>query len=818
MRRVVARLLPALAIFALAGVTAPAGEGAPPLWKAVPAQKVIIIEAENLEGSWREQTNIPGFSGRGFRTSNADGVAKTPLSGEVDIPETGVYAVWVRAWEGGGDRRLRARLGGQALGTTHDGRFPGRFSWQRAGQAELPAGRARLEIWDAGNGYETADAVMMTKDLVYHPELELLKLSVMTGEEIEKQEADYVAWMSAPRFFKTWNVESWRARREVVREHVLDSLGLYPLPASLPLDVNYGGSIERDGYVLTRVYWQVWEGVYGSGYLARAANLPKDAKVPGVLCPHGHWSNGLKEDTVQRRIINLALKGYVVLGTDNVHVYNYAAGVQPLGAMTWSNMRALDLLCGLPEVDASRIGCAGCSGGGQQTFFLVSVDDRVTSAVVVGMSQQLRAIMHHKNVHCTCNHVAGLMSETDMPEMIACAAPRPVRHIIMQDWTSAFDKQGFPDCVSVYRLFGAEDKTDFRFHDTGHDYNAPKREQTYEWFNRHLMGKENAEANREIELDPPSVKELESLDHGDVRTLNASGPETTAMIATELLKRRGAAIPAADNADALIHYIAGVPERLTAVLRIPQPDAKPSVQLRETGEFRGRAMLKLTIEVEPGVRIPAILLRELGAPAGGRAFIFAPPEGLASLASKEVFDCVTPLIDAGNAVLVVNLRTLGEFAPVAQAQDINGLIYGRAALSMMTSDLLAAVAALRTWDKTRAGQVGLIGWRDTAVAALTAGALDRGIEPIAAIDIGATYRQADRKPRAPHVLMVGDVQQFAAAITHRRLIVSGLQPKECDDWLNTASRTLNSRIPNGSQVHVLGGVPAGEVIARATGK
>ena len=49
----------------------------------------------------------------------------------------------------------------------------------------------------------------------------------------------------------------------------------------------------------------------------------------------------------------------------------------------WDAMRALDYLASRPDVDATRIGAAGCSGGGALTTFVAALDTRIKAVVPI---------------------------------------------------------------------------------------------------------------------------------------------------------------------------------------------------------------------------------------------------------------------------------------------------------------------------------------------------------------------------------------------------------------------------------------------------
>src|SRR2546423_1756012 len=92
--------------------------------------------------------------------------------------------------------------------------------------------------------------------------------------------------------------EEWEKRRIELREQVLVSEGLWPLPEKSPLNAVIHGKIDRDDYTIEKVFFASYPGHYVSGNLY----MPKGArgKLPVVLCPHGHWTDGrfceIKED------------------------------------------------------------------------------------------------------------------------------------------------------------------------------------------------------------------------------------------------------------------------------------------------------------------------------------------------------------------------------------------------------------------------------------------------------------------------------------------------------------------------------------------
>ena len=190
---------------------------------------------------------------------------------------------------------------------------------------------------------------------------------------------------------------AWDARAGWLREHVLASAGLLPLPEKTPLGPEIFGEIVHDDYRVAKVYFESLPGFFVTGNLYRPIGA---GPFPAILSPHGHWAYGRLENTdinsVPGRAINLARQGFVVFTYDMIgyndsrqlpHTFDGRRerlwGLSLGGLQLWNSIRALDFLETLPEVRRDAIGATGESGGGTQTFLVAAVDRRIQVAAPV---------------------------------------------------------------------------------------------------------------------------------------------------------------------------------------------------------------------------------------------------------------------------------------------------------------------------------------------------------------------------------------------------------------------------------------------------
>jgi dienelactone hydrolase len=364
--------------------------------------------------------------------------------------------------------------------------------------------------------------------------------------------------------------EAWQKRAAEVRRRVLVSAGLWPMPEKTPNHAVIHGKVERDGYTVERVFFESYPGFYVTGSLYRPKG--KTGRLPAVLSPYGHWSQGRFyeanlqefrqqiadgaerfEDSgrypLQARCVQLARMGCVVFHYDMVgrpdskqlpHYEVERDGLNTpekwgffspqaesrmqtiFGLQTYDSIRALDFLSELPDVDPARIAVTGASGGGTQTFILGAVDPRPAVLCPVNM------VSTTMQGGCVCENGSYLRIGTGNVEFAALCAPKPLALICSDDWTKEIPTKGLPELKQIYRMFGAEELVAAKpFLQFPHNYNYVSREAMYHWLNKHLkLGLE--EPIIEEDFRPLSVAEMTVWD--EKHPAPPSGPEFEASL------------------------------------------------------------------------------------------------------------------------------------------------------------------------------------------------------------------------------------------------------------------------------------------------
>jgi hypothetical protein len=299
--------------------------------------------------------------------------------------------------------------------------------------------------------------------------------------------------LEPPRFA---SADAWAPRAQYLREHILASAGLMPMPERTPLRPVVFDEIAHADYTVSKVYFESLPGFFVTGNLYRPAGA---GPFPAILSPHGHWPYGRFENSAivsgPGRAIGLARQGFVVLTHDMVgygdsrqltHAFGGRRenlwGLSLGGLQLWNGIRALDFLETLPYVRRDGFGVTAESGGGTQTFLLAAVDTRVAVAAPVNM------ISLHMQGGCLCENLPGLRLDTNNVEIAATIAPRPLLMVSATgDWTAETLEAEYPAMRGIYDLLNAGSKVQAVRMTAEHNYNKDSREAVYAWMARWLQ-------------------------------------------------------------------------------------------------------------------------------------------------------------------------------------------------------------------------------------------------------------------------------------------------------------------------------------------
>ena len=388
------------------------------------------------------------------------------------------------------------------------------------------------------------------------------------------------------------SLDEWRTRAAWLREHVLASAGLVPMPERTPLNAVVFGERNHDDYTVSKAYFESLPGFLVTGNLYKPIG---NGPFPAIVSPHGHWDYGRLENSavasVPGRSINLARQGFVVFTYDMIgyndsrwyphtpsHTFHDREfggkrenlwGLNLAGLQLWNSIRSVDFLQSLPFVARDRIGATGASGGGTQTFLLSAVDERVKASAPVNM------ISLHMQGGCLCENIPGLRLDTDNVELAALFAPRPLLMVSATgDWTNETMELEYPEMQRFYDLFGAKDRVHAVRINSPHNYNRDSREAVYAWMARWLKGAPADVQVKEREFRSDPLPEL---------MVFANRPRPEGMLSVDQLtenwisaaKRQLTGANAQSNRSALLHAL-GFERQQTAR---PPASSKPVIVL-----------------------------------------------------------------------------------------------------------------------------------------------------------------------------------------------------------------------------------------------
>lgn len=282
-----------------------------------------------------------------------------------------------------------------------------------------------------------------------------------------------LAQLTYPLAWGNSDIKDFSEWKDAARKKVLECM-MTPPPAPKSYDMTVIGEERRDGYTARKIEFNL-----SDFYRVRAYVLVPDGKGPfpavNLLHDHGaHLYIGKEKmirpfdddslviadadkwvaDLYEGQFLGdyLARHGYVVFSTDapmwgergrkegvDRNKYDIIAGNMMMygrdlsAFMTYDDIASTDFLATLPEVDPSRIACAGCSMGAYRAWMLAALSDKIAASAavcwMVTTDVQMTWKYGRKENGGFANCIPALRQYLDYPHIASLACPKPALFI-----------------------------------------------------------------------------------------------------------------------------------------------------------------------------------------------------------------------------------------------------------------------------------------------------------------------------------------------------------------------------------------------------
>jgi dienelactone hydrolase len=568
--------------------------------------------------------------------------------------------------------------------------------------------------------------------------------------------------------------------QEELRRDFLELLDGFPEKTGAP-PVKKTGQIEADDYVIEKLAYESYPDYFVPALLYKPKQ--RSGRGPAILSPCGHSHTGKAADTYQILHINLAKRGFVVLTYDpvgqgersqywdavqkksrfNLGCGEHAVLGNPLYLLgtslarfrIWDGMRGLDYLESLPEVDPTKLGCVGNSGGGTLTAYISALDPRVAVAAICCYITTLPRRMANRIQEDPDadpeQDIFGFVSRgIDHAGLLALRTPRPtlLGTARLDFFPIEGAKQSFAEAQRLYEVAGVPERVQRAESPQRHGLSLPLREACYAWFGRWLAGGPAVASEKETTVKARTAKELQVCEGGQANFGFASRPLLPLALDEFRRKPKAAAVP------------------LKELLGVDLDQAAPVIT-----------------EIAPGT--------------GSAPTILLCINGNESRDWRDEQDFLQTVKKEGHAVFVVDPRGVGksrspltvrgrDYAdPLEGVEEniaYNAFLVGKSLVGMRVSDVLSAVRKIQAESiRPMRRRVVLCGRREAALTAVFAAAVEPDIHQVATEEMRLSFLPlfgANGNPiNAANILPglfrgFGDIEDVLAKIAPRKVLVA----------------------------------------------
>ena len=563
------------------------------------------------------------------------------------------------------------------------------------------------------------------------------------------------------------SIAAFEEHRKRVRDHFMTAIGGVPEERT-PLNVQCTGTLDRGAFTIEKLIYESLP----EFYVTAALYLPKgiESPQPAVVFVHGHSDLGKSYPVYQAVCVDLVSNGFVVLAVDppgqgeRFQYFDPEKGERIIGGCTtehtyaglqftlggasigrhfiWDVMRGVDYLETRPEVDPTRVGLTGNSGGGTQSCLLMMSEPRFAASVPCTFVMTLESYMKTGQAQDSEQIVPGcFVNGPDHDDYITAMAPKPV--LVGAAAYDYFPIEGAIEAVErakrIYALYGAEDKVDIAVGPTRHEYSPPLREACVNWYKRHFRGELPDFTTGEPETLPDEA--LWATPNGQVLDLY---PNSRTVFDLNREQLEVSPVPQfASN-----HDPGQIRERVAEVLGIPEGrDGKIYPRIVAENVVDGYQTEEIFFFSEPNIVVTGTFIHPLEGTAVEQTDLIVFEHGTNDNLDKR--EWLEARLASGRQLFIFDPRGIGGVQVRSFNRDVHphdgefklasdAMMLGISTMGLRVFDILRGYDYLRT--RADVNQIGLYGVGKSAFYVYFAGALENGFTSLEFEDLLYSYR------------------------------------------------------------------------------
>ncbi|HKI46250.1 MAG TPA: acetylxylan esterase [Balneolales bacterium] len=601
---------------------------------------------------------------------------------------------------------------------------------------------------------------------------------------------------------------SMREYRNSRRERFLKLLG--HLPPGTPLHAGITGKIQRDGYHIEKVIYQS----FPNHHVTANLYVP-DGKgpFPGVLFFCGHEMTSKATPSYQKTAILFATHGFVVLVIDPIsqseriqltdkqghnltrgattehtmlNAGSNLVGTSVVAYQLWDNERGLDYLLSRPEVDTTRIGVVGNSGGGTQATYFMAYEPRAKVAAPCSF------VTRRTKVFLTIGPQDGCWwmpfegrERLDIGDYLIMHAPKPL--LILSARYDFFNyvgtKETYEKMKQVYRTLGAPEKVKKFTWSDGHGISKPKREAVVTWFRRWFY--HDTTKVKEGDIKILTSNELQCTPTGQVNTSfpnEVDVQDHNLVIADSLRKVRKDFQEHSTHAEFLA--------QIRKTLGLPASDnTQINLDWRGSAANGNYSFKKVIIRRKGQVPLPALVAYPNGKTIN-KVVVWFDEKGKSVIADST--SLMEKYLNQGDAVILADMRGMGETLDPKQYNAwkyydheyrnvMISLHIGHPLMGQRVEDVFTVMDFIHSQDHLNGKTVEIYATGTAAPAVLHAAVFNKQISKIYLYHTLASFRYILEHPRMmdaysyvlPNVLRYYDLPDLVRLVGKDKVVYHG---------------------------------------------